>query len=228
MRVLYCPSLFEERKSAYRFSYSMDRAFCEKGHECQRMDYRGTGEAAGSFAEVSLETIYEDIARSVQKEPEIFVCVRFGAALVSGFVSTRNVRTGTLVMIEPVLDGKAFLNHMFRKQRLKDAISGSPPANDEGFTNIEGYKTNNAFLEQVRNFDFSKATEGLARIERICFVLISKQAQEDEKLCCLQESLRDRSVMVDCLNLDIPPFWERIPIANHTQAARSIVDLCCD
>ncbi|GAH83605.1 unnamed protein product, partial [marine sediment metagenome] len=66
---------------AHRFSFQLKNAFQAAGLTLERFDYRGTGEAPGEFADVSLETLRGDVASQVGGDEVCLVGLRFGASL---------------------------------------------------------------------------------------------------------------------------------------------------
>ena len=61
MRYIYCHPLFDERKCAHRFSYRLAKAFERKALKLERFDYRGTGEAAGRFSDITMASLQNDL-----------------------------------------------------------------------------------------------------------------------------------------------------------------------
>ena len=141
MRYIYCHPLFDERKCSHRFSYQLCESFKSASLILERFDYLGTGEADGDFKDVTMETLRGDIDRKISCNKASLIGVRFGATLALDYCRRHANRINKLVLIEPILDGAAYINHLYRKQHLKDIMTGCLNLGQEdGFRNIEGYK----------------------------------------------------------------------------------------
>ncbi len=162
MRWIYCHPLFDERKFSHRFSYLLSQAFDEQGHRLERFDYAGTGDNRGDFSEVTLESLGSDLANRFGHEtPLNLIGLRIGATVA---INTRNKfpdRVNKLIAIEPVLNGKKYVDHLFRKQRIKDMMSGVVPSEELSYTNIEGFKTHPLLIQQLQNINLSDQDDAI-------------------------------------------------------------------
>ncbi len=144
MRYIYLHPLFEERKCSHRFSYHLNQVFMDMGLRLERFDYRGTGEASRGFYEVTLDTLRKDVEKMIGSQRASLIGLRLGASLGFEYCRRKKHEIQKLIMIEPVIDGKQYVNFLLRKQRIKDMMSPSPETatTESDFINIEGYKTN--------------------------------------------------------------------------------------
>ena len=155
MRYVYCHPLFDERKCAHRFSYQLKNTFRAAGLTLERFDYQGTGEAAGDFKDVSLETLREDVNQKVNGKEICLIGLRLGASLALDYCSRNFGTVQKLVLLEPIVNGAQYVDYLYRKQHIKDLMTGKSVAipQDNGYVNIEGYKTNIHLIEQIENLD---------------------------------------------------------------------------
>lgn len=228
MRYVYCHPLFDERKCAHRFSYQLKNTFESAGLNLERFDYRGTGEAEGNFENTSLETLYEDTAKHINGDEVSLIALRFGAAVALEFCARNPEVVSNLVLLEPVINGAGYIDHLYRKQHIKDLMTGksSKQSQDNGFVNIEGYKTNRRLIEQIENLDLLKTVPKNAVKTSVLIVQIPKQSQTRPEITRLAEQLTDPTKQIYIENIDLPAFWERIPIADYSRLTKKILRWC--
>jgi hypothetical protein len=231
MKYIYCHPLFDERKCSHRFSYYLEKVFREHGLILNRFDYRGTGEADGEFSDVTLETLRNDLANQIDHEGEIgLIGVRFGASMAFDYCCREPQKVKKLILIEPIIHGSDYIDYLFRKQHIKDLLTGLPskPLSTEGFCNIEGYKTNTRLLTQIRALSLTQIAKDCTVADWIRIVQISKHSKINSESTEFVEHLQkaEQTIFVEHLNSN--PFWERIPLVDYTQAATKIWGWCCD
>lgn len=230
MRYIYCHPLFDERKCAHRFSFQLKETFRANGLTLERFDYRGTGEAEGEFADVSMDTLRQDIAQFVSGRKACLVGVRFGASLAFDYCSRRLTPVRNLVLVEPIIDGAEYVDYLYRKQHVKDLMTGRPSCSvcDDGFKNLEGYKTSINFVEQLKNFSLIAMAKDFSVENPVSIFQISNLSKPNPKIASLAKSLRDgnRKVLVESVKSTV--FWERVPDTHYFELTQKIMDRCCD
>lgn len=228
MRYIYCHPLFDERKCAHRFSFQLKNAFQAAGLTLERFDYRGTGEALGEFADVSLETLREDVASQVGGDEVCLVGLRFGASLAFDYCAGGAGPVRNLVLLEPIVDGAEYVDYLYRKQRIKDLMTGKDFAElqDKGYVNFEGYKTSIKFIEQIKNFHQVKMAREYAVENSIFIVQISKRSKFAPKIASLTKLLESSARQVFVENAEVPMFWERIPSTDYTELTGKVLGWC--
>ena len=231
MKYIYCHPLFDERKCSHRFSYYLEKVFSEHGLVLNRFDYRGTGEADGEFSDVTLETLRNDLANQIDHEEGIsLIGVRFGASLAFDYCCRKPKKIKRLILVEPIIQGLDYIDYLFRKQHIKDLLTGLPSESlsTDSFCNIEGYKTNTRLLEQIRGLSLTKIAKDCTVTEAIRIVQVSNHLRVNSQFAGLAESLQKVGQTTLVEHLNISPFWERIPLADYTQAATKIWEWCRD
>ncbi len=228
MRYVYCHPLFDERKCAHRFSWQLKNIFQNHGLELERFDYTGTGEAPGRFADVTLNSLRRDIQRHIDKNPTCLIAARFGAGLAFEYCARSPDRVQKLALVEPIVDGAEYLDYLRRKQHIKNLMTtaSKPPPSDNGFENIEGYKTSNRFLEQLKNFNLLETARESPIKCPVLIVKISKTPGLDTKTAAFAELLDRPPNRLRIEIFDLPQFWQRIPDADHTKLTRTILRHC--
>ncbi len=228
MRYIYCHPLFDERKCAHRFSYQLRNIFESAGLNLERFDYRGTGEANGDFKNVLLETLYEDTTKHINGDEVSLIGLRFGATVALDYYARNPGVVTNLVLLEPIIDGSKYVDYLYRKQHIKDLMTGKPAIqpDDNGYINIEGYKTNRRLIEQIKNLDLLKKVPKKTVDTSVLIVQIPKQSQIRPEITCLAEQLISTIKQMYIDNIDLPTFWERIPISDYSKLIKKILRWC--
>lgn len=230
MRYIYCHPLFDERKCAHRFSFQLKNEFQAGGLNLEGFDYRGTGEAPGEFADASFETLREDIATQVDGDEVCLIGLRFGASLAYDYWVGGTGRVKSLVLLEPIVDGAEYVDYLYRKQHIKDLMTGKHfvELQDKSYVNFEGYKTSIKFIEQIRSFHLVKMAREYVVEGSVLIVQVSNQSKVDRKIVSLARSLESSARQVFVQNVQLPVFWERIPSADYAELTRKVLGWCRD
>ncbi len=229
MRYVYCHPLFDERKCAHRFSFQLKHAFQTAGLALERFDYRGTGEAKGKFSDVLLDTLREDIATHVGHDKACLIGVRFGASLAFDYCTDHPEQVRKLVLVEPIVDGAEYVDYLYRKQHIKNLITGNPTTGlkDDGYENIEGYKASISFIEQIRGLHLVETARKHSMESSAFIVQVSNQSKINTQIADLARSLRGSSERVLVENIESSQFWERIPVTDFHKLTDRILRWCC-
>jgi len=228
MRYIYFHPLFDERKCAHRFSYQLKNTFLAAGFALERFDYTGTAEAPGEFADISLQSLREDVARYIDGDQVCLVGLRYGATLALDYCSGGQGPVRNLVLLEPVVDGARYVDYLYRKQHIKNLMTGESPRapQDNGYENIEGYKTSTTLIEQIRNFRLAGPAGERAVTNSVRIVQISAQSKLRQDIAGLAKSLEGsvQQLLVECVQM--PVFWERIPGSDYTELTQRVLWWC--
>jgi len=228
MRYVYLHPLFDERKCAHRFSYELSRGFEKLGLSLERFDYRGTGEAAGCFSEVTVDSLRADVAARVCGDRVCLVGLRFGASLALDHCVRSGGPAEALVLIEPIVNGAEYAAYLRRKQHLKDLMTGSRDHDQPGYENIEGYKAGRRLMGGIEAFDLLTLAAGCNLNGPVHIVQLSRHARVRDPLAALREVLETRAKHVTLSVVDAPPVWERLPLDTYDQLVRTVVDWCSE
>jgi len=227
MRYVYCHPLFDERKCSHRFSYQLSKAFEKNNLQLERFDYQGTGEAEGKFCDVTMDSLQNDVKIKIADSPACLIGTRLGATIAFNCCCQEKQVIKTLILIEPVVNGKEYVEYLFRKQHLKDMITGNHNdlSNDKSFCNLEGYKTSNAFLEQVRHINIFE-THNRINVETVYIACISSSGKVYHEYDQLVNHLKKNGIQVNVEIFNLPIFWERIPAMDYSVLTDKIVEWC--
>ena len=228
MRYIYCHPLFDERKCAHRFSFQLKEAFKADDLTLERFDYRGTGEAEGEFADVSLSSLREDVAQYTRCQETCLVGVRFGASLALDYCTRDLGAVRNLVLLEPIINGAEYIDYLYRKQRVKDLMTGKVSAKlrDKGYENLEGYKTSINFIKQVKNFSLVTTAKDCSANNSVSIVQISNRSKINPQISGLAKLLENSTRQVVVENVKLPIFWERIPDTDYAELTRKVSGWC--
>ena len=228
MRYIYCHPLFDERKCAHRFSYQLSCAFEGESLRLERFDYQGTGEADGQFFEVTAESLRNDLKKKAGDDLVCLIGTRFGAAVVYDYCCTGKSHVETAVLIEPVVYGKRYTEYLFRKQHLKDVMTGnaSELLPEEGFYNLEGYKTSSKFIEQIMQIQLTETAESVKIGNAVSIVQISASSKVNTEYALLAERLKKSGIEASVKIFNMPVFWERIPDTDYSVLTEKIAEWC--
>jgi hypothetical protein len=222
--------LFDERKCAHRFSYQLKNTFQAAGLILERFDYQGTGEAAGDFKDVTIATLRQDVSQQANGDKICLIGLRFGASLALDYSVRKSGSVQKLVLLEPIVNGAQYVDYLYRKQHIKDLMTGKSAGTprDNGYVNIEGYKTNVHFLEQIKNIDLIETAKENIGEKPILIVRISNHSKIDPEIAGLAKRLEGSSKQTHFESVNIPIFWERLPCADYTKLTERILRWCCD
>ena len=113
------------------------------------------------------------------------------------------------VIVDPILDLDQYVEHLYRKQKIKNIMTGFQESEfDDKYENIGGYKTQKTFLKQLQ--DYGWVDLDICNRFSVSIVSNSDIAKDKEGL--------NRSV------LKYGPFWERIPPQNNSQLISKIIE----
>jgi len=227
MRYIYCHPLFDERKCAHRFSYQLTKTFEENNLQLERFDYQGTGEAQGKFCDVTMESLRDNLQEIVGQDKVCIIGTRFGATVAFDLCCRDTVDVDKLVMIEPVINGRSYAEYLFRKQHLKDMMTGNGSnfSQEDGCINLEGFKTNAVFIEQIRRINLFEMQSQI-RVKSVFIMQISASGKVCSEYGLFAGDFRKNSIPACIEVFNLPAFWERIPDGDYTAANERILEWC--
>lgn len=123
--VLLVPPLLHEQPRSRRFITEMASAFAANGIAALRFDFFGSGDSAGSSDEMRLSTMHADLhlahaaLRSHTGASRIAVMAWRAGALVAYDWMHRGGEASELILWEPVLDGREWLDDLVRADAIE-------------------------------------------------------------------------------------------------------------
>ncbi len=212
----------EEKKSSLRPIVEMAREMAAAGFTAVRIDFRGTGDASGPSEELSVESMVEDalsavaFARSECGAKRVaFVGLRLGGAvavLAAGRTKPDSPPVDALVLVEPVVSGKAYVRALSRQQAIRRMLtSGSGKRSqaedeEEGPLDLDGLAVGRGFLAGLEKVDVTRAAVELrSGPSTAALVLqVGPRARPSRKLAVLAEALGESARLEAVV---ARPFW---------------------
>jgi hypothetical protein len=228
MRYVYCHPLFDERKCAHRFSYQLHCAFEKAGFEFERFDYYGTGEEEGDFENVTLDLLQHSINAHIQMDNVCLIGLRLGASLAFDCFVHNYTSVKKIILLEPIIHGIEYIDHLYRKQHIKDILTGTGPKilNQRNFVNIEGYKTNTQLIEQVKKIHISElimeSNEISGTVYLGCLSNNTNSSSEITKFVNLLQEKKRLNFTVEYIEL--PRFWQHISNSDYSKLIDKILE----
>jgi uncharacterized protein len=221
---VFCHPFAEEKLIAHRVLVNLARRLTQEGFYCLRFDEMGHGDSEGSFEQSTVETRLSDIAgaidylRSQHKINQVgCIGVRFGATLAV-LTASKIKKVDFLVMIAPVIDGRAYIEQCLRsnlttqmaiygkvtkdrKQLVEDLMAGE-------FVNIDGYLISHNLYQQMAEIHLLNSV--LPNAQHILLVQISPKEnipfEKGIQDLYSQYSIKNIDVELKCVQEDY--FWK--------------------
>jgi len=164
--VVLCHPFAEEKLWSQRVFVSFARLLAQHGYCVLRVDYRGHGDSEGDFADATVKTRLADIDGALDylkaelgaHTPLCVAGLRLGATLAAMVADSRS-DVNHLALWEPIVDGKAYMQQLFRiniatqsavyKQVLNNSDALAEKLKNKGTVNIDGYEIGCDFYEQL-------------------------------------------------------------------------------
>lgn len=215
--LVFCDPFAEEKKCAHRVLVEAARTFCRADIGSLRFDYRGTGDSPGEFATATPELWTQDITAACHYLREVMgvktvglLGLRLGGALALEALQTTGC-ADFLVLWEPVLNGKQYLNQNLRRSLIKAMLTDEQKfdANEvkasrqDDFFDFDGYLISAEMRRQIETFDLLQSAQSFTGPSLV--VNIGTKETPGEAYGTLAEALGGR---VEAVRQE--PFWNRI------------------
>ena len=160
---ILCPPFAEEEKSAHRTLTEIARALQARGEASLFLNYRGTGDSEGDFAAATLADWSADIRAAVSLAQARLpgaeaglLGVRLGASLAY----LERESAARLLLIEPVLSGRAMLGQLNMRQKMRVQMAGGGAALPAG--DLDGWPLSEALRAEINALDLRVAAARVA------------------------------------------------------------------
>ena len=224
--VVFCPPFAEEKKCSYRTFLEAGRAFFAAGVACLRVDYFGTGDSGGSFADWSPSRAVDDIAAAADElrqrcgtERLVLLGLRLGGPLALD--AAPRVDADSVVLWQPVISGAAFFDLTIKRQMLRKQLMESPGTDErcspvrsgehlpDDMVDLDGYGLSARAGEEIRSLDCGEAASEFGG--PIHLFQISHTESVSREHSRLADAVGDRLTIT---TVRCPPFWNRIDLAD--------------
>ncbi|MRX06431.1 hydrolase 2, exosortase A system-associated [Pseudoduganella sp. FT25W] len=153
--ILHVHPFAEELNKSRRMVALQARAYAQAGFGVLQIDLFGCGDSSGEFAQARWDIWLNDLARAWQwmrkrhTGPGYLWGLRLGALLALDF-ATRAQPDG-LILWQPALSGRAYLNQFARLQSAARLFSGAPAVEQDN--EIAGYAMSPALADTIGQLD---------------------------------------------------------------------------
>jgi hypothetical protein len=136
--VLICPPLLSEFDQSYSVCVSLGRELARRGVPAFSFHYRGTGHSDGEAADLSLETMREDMATTAERiagetgrRDPVVVATRLSA--IAAASAPAEIGAQRLVLWEPALNGRRYFREAWRADMMFQINEGASTQERETF-----------------------------------------------------------------------------------------------
>lgn len=159
--IVICNPFGQEYLRAHRSLRRLAINLSALGYSVLRFDYRGTGDSAGTIDKVTADDWQEDIRHAIQELMDIaavpkvsLLGLRLGA-LLAAQVAANNSQISRLVMWDPIVSGKTYIDG-FQKE-IAEESSRSRFVDSEGALYFNGFSMPRSFQTSVAELDLRNA-----------------------------------------------------------------------
>jgi len=228
--VLLAP-LADERKSSLRSMVEVARTLAGRGIAALRIDYRGAGDSSGTSIETTLASMAEDAAAGAEYLRKRCGCdkvalagLRLGGSVA--LLAAERARADAVVMIEPVVDGGAYVRELRRRRSIRRMLTkGQEAAGDaedpDSPFDLDGTALARAFLAELEALDLVEAARGFSSPRAVAaFVLqVGPRRTAAKGNASLAEAL-GRRARLSVLRAE--PFWLQTDYVDPAPAAEEV------
>ena len=225
---LLCEPFAEESKCARRVLTEAAWALVDCGVRVLRFDYRGCGDSGGDFESFDLQAWREDLRRAVRWVREelapprlALMGVRLGAALAAE--AAPDTEPEALVLIAPILDGRAYWHENFRRTLIKarmtagDGVSAEElrAEEQEEYFDLAGWLVPRTMREQLEQVSLPLAAAKPVFTGPCLVVDVSARTEPAAPMVHLAEAYPAGEVRA----IRLEPFWQRIGLVDAAPLA---------
>lgn len=153
--ILYIHPFAEEMNKSRRMVFLQARAFAQSGYGVLQIDLYGCGDSSGDLRQASWDIWLADLAHARRwlAQRDIGPCyiwgLRLGALLALDYA--RDARPAGLILWQPALSGRAFLNQFARLQSAGRLFSDGRVVEQD--TEIAGYRISSSLSDTIKQLD---------------------------------------------------------------------------
>lgn len=229
----------EEKKSSLKPLAELTRTLGSSGIAAMRIDLRGTGDSSGSSAEISLNSMTEDVlASSEALRAECgcadigFIGLRLGASIA--LLAARRIRTEALVLIEPVVYGRLYVRELERSRAIRRMLTrrdAEPPALQQpsggpelaATVDMDGMELASSFLAELEALELSNVARELVATgmapRHTLILQVGARTTARADYVRLAESLKDATLEA----VVAEPFWLQADYVNPNAVSEKLI-----
>jgi pimeloyl-ACP methyl ester carboxylesterase len=230
--VLICPPVGHEYVNSHRALRQLAARLAQAGFPVLRFDYSGCGDSTGEDERSSISRWLDDISTAIAQlraRAGVFqVCViglRLGGALAA-LAGSRRENFSSLVLWDPVVNGKGYLNELLSLQKEMLRFRPRPKRwkRSKAYIEVLGFPMSHLLHAQLEELDLRLMTEKpAARV----LVLQNKQTTAENGL---KNHLVQTRTQVEHQELEAPQIWLPTPDGSllvPVQVLQSVVSWVC-
>ena len=228
----------EEKKFAHRVLVNLARALAQRNIAVLRFDLSGCGDSFGNSRERTLEDWLYDIDSACnqldtfhQPAPIVLVGLRLGATLALA-AHAANPWGKTLVLWEPVLSGRKYIDEILRRRMIKEMMTTGRKATGradvlrqleaDGFLDLDGLAVGRKLIEDISALDATALAEGF-RGRALC-VQIAFNAKVSSALERFSATLAEGGAEVETIGIREQVIWDRVELVEAAELIATTAD----
>jgi pimeloyl-ACP methyl ester carboxylesterase len=199
--VLLCSPWGHEYMASHRAMRQMAVRLSQRGWSAFRFDMYGCGDSSGTSADgapskwlADVHAAGDELRRRLPLKPLVLLGLRLGATLALLHLENVNDTSTTLVLWDPVVDGRAWIADLVSRQEHE-------PAKGESEDAVFGVPLPNSLRVEIENLDLLRITRAPARV-----LVIDGVAPRADTIA-LVARLRELGSIVEQRTISYPPAW---------------------
>lgn len=220
----FCAPFAEEEKGARRVFTLIAQRLEARGEASLLFSWRGMGDSEGDFGQASLNHWRQDLGaacREVARRAPNAALALFGARLGASLAWQDAPAVGArkLVLIEPLLSGRAFLAQQNARKRLRAQLTGEPSdaasQQDEAPDDLDGWPLGAAMKSELGALDLRRETPAFRGPTRL--LQVGPRAEVAPPLQALADATGALTGAVV-----MPPFWNLLDWSDPAPLLRAL------
>ena len=228
----------EEKKFSHRVLVNLARELARRNVATLRFDLSGCGDSFGDSGDATLADWREDIAsargeiaKRFPDSPTVMMGLRLGASLALAHAADLSP-TPTLVLWEPVISGKKYVDQILRRRMIKEMMTTGKKATGrkqvleqleaDGFLDLDGIAVGRQLIEDVSALD-AEALAGDFNGKALC-VQIAFNAKVSSSLEALAERMTAAGADVETVGIREQVIWDRVELVEAAELISTTAD----
>ena len=228
----------EEKKFAHRVLVNLARALAARNVAVLRFDLSGCGDSPGATRDATLADWRADIASAcgelrqrLPDAPPVLMGLRLGATLALA-AAGETTPPPTLVLWEPVLSGRKYIDEILRRRMIKEMMTTGKKATGrkdvlaqldaDGFLDLDGLAVGRRLIDDISALDATALAERF-RGRALC-VQIAFNAKVSSGLERLAEKLSEAGAQVETVGIREQVIWDRVELVQADELITTTAD----
>jgi len=235
--VLILPPFAEEMNKSRRMLNLISQSLNSLGYAVFSLDYFGTGDSEGDFAEAKLDLWLQNIKDAYNwlieagaKVVHLFT-LRFSSLLVSPLHSVMDLQFGKVVICQPILDGNMMMGQFLRLRTAANMLSGKQKEtisdlkallkNNES-VEIAGYELNPDLYHAISELRLESLSRNAANEMFWINVASDINKTQSPVVKKMVEKLRMQSINLSECDVLGAPFWTSVEITDAPELLNTV------